>query len=343
MPSCLRLGLSWLCMAATLLASSAATAQTTLTASSWVPPGHMMHREVMLPWAAAVEKATQGRVKVNILPKGVSSPGGHFDAVRDGLADVSFSIHGYIPGRFSLTKITELPFLSDSAEPLSVAYWRIHEKYLARGGEHKGLKVLALFTHGPGQIYNNKRAVNGTADLGGIKFRVGGGMVNDVGTLMGANVTLKPAPESYELMSTGVVDGVFFPAESIDAFKIEKFIKYATLFPGGLYNTSFVFFMNEEVFNKLPKQDQDAIMSVSGEGFSRSAGRAWDNRDREANGVLAKGNVAVTQASPAFVEEVKKKTAVLEANWIKDANAKGIDGARVLAEFRDEIKKAAAR
>ena len=45
--------------------------------------------------------------------------------------------------------------------------------------------------------------------------------------------------------------GAFFPAEPINAFKIEKFIKYATLFPGGLYNTSFVFFINEEVFNKL--------------------------------------------------------------------------------------------
>ena len=335
--------LSLLCSAIAFWCSAGAAAQTVLTASSWVPPSNIMHRDMMVPWAAAVEKATQGRVKVNILPKGVSSPGGHFDAIRDGLADVSFSVHGYIPGRFSLTKITELPFLADHAEPLSVAYWRIHEKYLSAAGEHKGLKVLALFTHGPGQIYNNKRAVAGSGDLGGIKFRVGGGMVNDVGTLMGANVLLKPAPESYELMSTGVVDGVFFPAESVDTFKLEKFVKYATVFPGGLYNTSFVFFMNEAVFNKLPKQDQDAVMSVSGEGFSRSTGRLWDNRDREANAVLAKGNIVVTQASAAFIDDVKKKTAVLEANWIKDAAAKGIDGAKVLAEFRDEIKKAAAR
>ncbi len=327
--------------ACALLCCTAASAQTVLTASSWVPPGHMMHREVMLPWAAAVERATQGRVKVNILPKGVASPAGHFDAIRDGLADVSFSIHGYIPGRFALTKLTELPFLSDSAEPLSVAYWRMHEKYLAAAGEHKGLKVLALFTHGPGHIYNSKRAVNAAADLQGIEFRVGGGMVNDVGTLMGANVLLKPAPESYELMFSGVVDGVFFPAESIDAFKLTNLVKHATLFPGGLYNTSFVFFMNEAAFSKLPKADQDAIMAVSGEGFSRSAGRAWDQRDREANAVLAKSNVVTITASAAFVDDVKKRTSALDAGWIKDAAAKGVDGAKVLGEFREEIRKAA--
>ena len=63
-----RRAFSWLATAGSLLLSGAVSAQITLTASSWVPPGHLMHREVMLPWAAAVEKATQGRVKVNILP-----------------------------------------------------------------------------------------------------------------------------------------------------------------------------------------------------------------------------------------------------------------------------------
>jgi len=36
---------------------------------------------------------------------------------------------------------------------------------------------------------------------------------------------------------------------------------------------------------------------------------------------------------------MKAKTAHLETEWIKQANAKGIDGAKVLAEFRAEIKK----
>jgi TRAP-type transport system periplasmic protein len=326
-----------------LLAAGAAPAQTVLKASSWVPPGHLLHREVMVPWAAAVEQATQGRVKVEILPRGVASPAGHFDAIRDGLADVSFGVHGYVPGRFTLTKLTELPFLSDSAETLSVAYWRIHERHLARVGEHKGLKVLALFTHGPGQIYNAKKPIASLSDFAGLKFRVGGGMVNDVASLIGATTLLKPAPESYELMAGGVVDGVFFPAESVEAFKIDKFIKHATLLPGGLYNTSFAFFMNEDRFNKLPKADQDAILSVSGEAFSRAIGMAWDLRDKAANAVLANANVTVTTASPAFVSEMRKNTASLEADWVKDATAKGLDGAKVLAEFKEEVRKASAK
>ncbi len=324
-----------------------ATAQspspTVLQISSWVPPGHFIYRELMAPWAAGVEKASQGRIKVDTLPKGVSSPAGHFDAIRDGLADVTFNIHGYVPGRFTLTKLVELPFIGDNAEALSVAYWRMHEKHLARVGEHKGLKVLALFAHGPGQVYNSRKPINTLADLQGIKFRVGGGMVNDVGRLIGANTMLKPATESYELMSAGVADGVFFPAESVSTFKLEKFVKFATIFPGGLYNTSFVFFMNDDKFQKLSKADQDAIMSVSGEALSRSMGRVWDVRDREAVAILAKAGVSTVKAGNALVDDVLKRTVSLEADWIKDANSKGLDGARILSEFKEEIRKAAAR
>ena len=86
---------------------------------------------------------------------------------------------------------------------------------LAKLDEHKGVRVLGVFTHGPGQIFNTKRAVNSLKDLEGMKIRVGGGLVNDVAKALGTVPMLKPAPESYELLSQGVADGVFFPKEAI--------------------------------------------------------------------------------------------------------------------------------
>ena len=50
---------------------------------------------------------------------------------------------------------------------------------------------------------------------------------------------------------------MFFPFESIVSFKLDKVIGQATLFPGGLYSSAFGFFMNEDKWNKLSKQDQD--------------------------------------------------------------------------------------
>jgi len=279
-------------------------------------------------------------VKCNILPKPVVAPPATFDAVRDGLVDVSYSVHGYTPGRYVSTQVVELPFMGDSAEATSVAYQRIYDRSLAKLGEHKGLKVLAVFTHGPGIVYNSKRPINSLADMQGLKFRVGGGIVNEVGKAMGVNVTLKPAPESYELMSSGVMDGVFFPAESIESFKLEKLVRYKTTFPGGLYNTSFAFVMNEGTWNKITKADQDAIARLSGEAVARQFGRGWDAADRRGNAFMQSSGVVSTSAPKAFVDEVKAKTSALEAKWISDAKAKGLaNPEQVIKDYRAEIAK----
>jgi TRAP-type transport system periplasmic protein len=326
-------------VAAAVVTPALAQNNVTLTASSWLSPTHTLS-VTQAKWCEEVAKATAQRVKCNILPKPVSAPPGTFDAVRDGLADISFTVHGYTPGRFVLGQMAELPFLGDFSEATSVAYQRVYDKHLAKANEHKGIKVIAVFTHGPGMILNTKRSVNAPADMQGLKFRVGGGMVNEIGKALGMNVTLKPAPESYELLSSGVMDGVLFPAESVESFRLDKLIKHRTVFPGGLYNTSFVFMMNEAAWNKIGKDDQAAITKLSGEAAARMFGRGWDGVDRRSVALMQANNVTTVQANAAFVKEVKDKVGALEAKWAKDAAAKGVANPEaILKEFRAEISK----
>jgi TRAP-type C4-dicarboxylate transport system substrate-binding protein len=275
------------------------------------------------------------------VPRAVANPPGTYDAVKNGLADVSFTVHGYTPGRFVLTQMAEFPFLGDQAEPLSVAFNKVAMKYPAFAQEHQGVHVLAYFTHGPGTVFNTKRPVTRLEDLQGLKWRVGGGMVNEISKALGMNVTLKPAPDSYELLSGGVMDGTLFPAESIESFKIDKVIKYATTFPGGLYNTSFVLMMNPATYAKLDPAAKKAVDAASGEVAARIMGRNWDKVDRRAFGLMQANNVQVTKADAKFVADVKAKTSTLEQKWVQDAQAKGLSNAdKVLAEFRSEIAKA---
>jgi TRAP-type C4-dicarboxylate transport system substrate-binding protein len=322
------------------LACANAAAQTVLTASSWVPPTHSLSI-AQKEWCDLVEKNAGGKVKCNVLPRAVANPPGTFDAVKNGLADVSFTVHGYTPGRFLLTQMAEFPFLGDQAEPISVAFNKVamqHPEFLA---EHQGVHVLAFFTHGPGIVFNTKKPVTKVEDLQGLKWRVGGGMVNEIAKALGMNVTLKPATDSYELLSGGVMDGTLFPAESIESFKIDKIIKYATTFPGGLYNTSFVFMMNKAKYDKLTPEEKKAVDAASGEVAARIMGRNWDKVDRRAFGLMQANNVQVTKADAKLVADVKAKTNPLEQKWVKDAEAKGLKNAdKVLADFRAEIAKA---
>lgn len=318
-----------------------ASAQTVLTMSSWVGPSHPLTRDVLGGWAAAVEKATNGRVKMQMLAKHPVAAQGTFDGVRDGVMDVSYVTASYTPARHPLPLLAELPGSGGTAEINSVAFSRIHWKHLHKAGEYKGVKLLGVFTHGPGQMFLVKKPVNSVADIAGMKIRSGGGISEASAKALGASPLVKPAPESYEILASGVADGTFFPSESIKSFNLDKVVKHATIFPGGFYSSAFGFFMNEEKWNKLPKQDQDAIMSVSGEVLARLAGQAWDAADKGGMEALRAAGVNIQQASPAFIAEVRSRTETLANGWIQAANAKGLDGAKVLAEFREELKRVA--
>jgi TRAP-type transport system periplasmic protein len=319
-----------------------AAAQTKLTMSSWVSPTHPLTKSVLAVWAEQVEKATNGRVKLQMLPKHPSAAPGTFDAVKDDLVDVSYVTASYTPARHVLPLLPELPGGGTTATINSVAYSRIHWKYLHTAGEYKGVKLLGVFTHGPGQMFNTKLPINKIEDLAGLKIRTGGGIAEEMARVLGASAFVKPAPESYELLSSGVADGTFFPTESILSFKLGPVIKYATLFPGGFYSSAFGFFMNEDKWNKLAKEDQDAILSVSGEPLARVAGKAWDDADAAGIEEMKKLGVKIDDAPPELVKSVQERSRPVVEKWIQAANAKGIDGAKALAEFREEVKRVAA-
>jgi TRAP-type C4-dicarboxylate transport system substrate-binding protein len=316
-----------------------ASAQVVLTASSWLPPTHAL-TETQKEWCALLEQKTSGKVKCNLLPRGVAAPPATFDAVRNGLADISFTVHGYTPGRFVTTQMAEFPFLGNNSEPVSVAFQRVYAKTPAMAEEHKGVKVITVFTHGPGMVFNTKRPITKAEELLGLKWRVGGGMVNEISKSLGMNVTLKPAPESYELLSTGVMDGTLFPAESVESFKIDKVIKYGTTFPGGLYNTSFVFMMNQAKYDSLAPDVKKAVDEMSGEFAARMFGKAWDKVDRRGLAFMQANGVQLSKADAAFVKAVTEKTDPLVDGWAKAAEAKGMKEPRkALAAFRADIAK----
>ncbi len=322
-------------------AAQPAVAQTTLTMSSWVSPQHHLTSVVLQGWATEVEKATNGRVKFTMLPKHPSAAPGTFDAVRDGLVDLSYVTASYTPARHILPLMAELPGAGETALINSVAYSRIYWKYFDKVGEYKGVKQLGVFTHGPGQMFT-KRPVAGINDIQGLKIRTGGGIAEAVAKALGTSAFVKPAPESYELLQSGVADGVFFPLESVVSFKLDTVLEQATLFPGGMYSSAFGFFMNEDKWNKIPKEDQAAIEKLSGEHIARLAGASWDEADKKGMEALKKSGVKIVNANPAFVAEVQKRSAPIVDEWIKKANAKGVDAAKILAEFREELKKVAA-
>ena len=204
------------------------------------------------------------------------------------------------------------------------------------------MKLLGVFTHGPGPDVHQE-AGHRHRRLQGLKIRTGGGIAEAVAKALGASAFVKPAPESYELLKSGVADGVFFPLESIISFKLDTVLKYATLFPGGMYSSAFGFFMNEDKWNKLPKQDQDAIEKVSGEHARAPGRRSWDAADREGHRGAEEVRRQDRRRQPGL-RRPRCRSAPRRSSRTgsRRPTPRASTPRKVLAEFREELKKVAA-
>src|SRR5690606_8501580 len=143
----------------------------------------------------------------------------------------------------------------------SLAAWHTQQKFFAKADEHAGVHLLALWTHGPANVYMVNKPVTKVADVENAKIRVAGGMSDIVAKELGMTPFFAPASQAYEALSKGVADGIMFPAESVPGFKLEKIIRYGTNVPGGLYASSHYMIMNEAKYKGLSEKDRKAIDS----------------------------------------------------------------------------------
>jgi len=310
---------------------TAQAADVTLTISSWAPPTHGMNALMWPRLIEEMEAATDGRVTAEI-KYGLASPPAQYDLILDGAADFAWIFHGYSPGRFVATKMIELPGYEGNAEAASVADWRAHEKFLSDANEHKGVKLIALMTHGPGLLHTNAD-VNSLADINGMKLRLGGGVSGAVGAALGATGINVPAPKVYEKLASNAADGVMMPMEGKASFKLIEVAKNTFTVPGGFYRGSFAVIMNQDAFDGISAEDQAALEEVFGENLSRIAGQYWDQIDAVGLDALnATADNSLREASAEDVAAWNALTGPIISDVMDEVSAKGVD-AQAMRDF----------
>src|SRR5262245_3073610 len=244
-----------LAVAATLglgAAAAPASAQTTtLRVGNWLPPHHLIVRGIVEPWAQAIERETDGTLKFEIMPSAVGRPPEYFDFTVNGVVDVGYGFSGHNPNRFTMTQVMDLPFMSPDPWAGAAASWLTYARYGQRYGEHKGAHVVGLWVHSEPYIFMRSEPLRTLDDLKGKKIRVGGNVTGRIIQALGGAPLQLPPTEAQQAMASGVADGITFPTESIEFFKITPVIKGATRVPGGLYTDTFWLAFNEAKWNAL--------------------------------------------------------------------------------------------
>ncbi|MEM6460299.1 MAG: TRAP transporter substrate-binding protein [Pseudomonadota bacterium] len=324
---------------AALLSATTSFAQVELTYSSWIPWSHPVNENIYIPWMEAIEKESEGRITFKRLPKPVASPPAHLDAIRTGQADVAFSVHGYSRNQFTPYLFAELPFLGDSAETTSIALQRTHEKFLADKDLYKGVHLIGVNMHGPGQVHHSSKNMQAPADFEGQKFRTGGPIPLAVVEAWDGVSIRQPAPKSYEILSSGIADGILFPFESLPSFKITELVPYTTTMPGGWYSSSHYLMMNKRTYDSLSDEDKAIIDKYSGEAYASMAGRGWDKINAEGLEAAVAAGSNIQEASDELKTALEDLNSQFTTDFEQAVAETGLDGQELIEYFRGEVSK----
>jgi TRAP-type C4-dicarboxylate transport system substrate-binding protein len=328
-----------LALVAAAAISTAAHAQqkTEMKLAYFVGDQHAMSKW-LITWSEQLEKGSNGRIAVKRFPSAQMGPTpAHYDFARTGQADAVWFLHGGTPGRFPLTELINLPYLVGSAE-IGVKVLNdpgLRSKYL--DAEHKGVKVLMLFTHQPGNVNTTKKAVRSLDDLKGLRIRFASPTIRDFVAALGATPVGVPPPEQVEQMQKGTIDGVFIDYGGAGiAFKMGGVVKYTTELYS--YVASFGLVMNEDFWNKLPP-DLKKLVTDTTTGKEKEVGEAWDALDVPGKKALMDAGGEAIRLSPEENAKFRKIGAQVSEAKIKELEGKGLPARAVYDTMRQLSEK----
>jgi TRAP-type C4-dicarboxylate transport system substrate-binding protein len=288
------------------------------------------------PWAKDVEKATKGRVKVQIFPGDTlfKTKSDAVESVKLGIADVAFMYAWSFTPKFDLTDVLSVPFIVPNAEVAGRVTWALFQKFPEMQEQWKDVKVLTIWTTDPYVFITTKKQIKVLEDFKGMKMRVTAGMAVDMMKLLGGVPVTFPMPDSYLSLDKGVIDGMAAPGEAITGFRLYEIAKYYTMVPTTCVSQQLI--MNKKTWNDFPPDIQEAIMSVSVEsGAIRFGGGCFDRAWGLLPGTAKSAGKEMINYVPSKEEMnrwVERAGKPLWEAWIKKMESAGYPSARKIQE-----------
>ncbi len=325
---------------AVICLSSAQAAEVTLTLHHFLSPKTPTQTKFLEPWARKVEADSQGRLKIEIFPS--MSMGGKppelYRQVRDGAADIVWTLPGYTPGVFPRSEVFELPTVHrGNAEATNRA---IQDNFDLIAEDYKDVHPILIHVHAGNALHTVSRAVHAPEDVKGLKLRTPSRTGAWLIEAWKAEPVGMPLPALPQALSKGNVDGALVPFEIFPPFKLQQLTKYSIEGADkSRFGTSvFMFAMNKDRYSSLPDDLKKVIDDNSGAAWAGPIGKVWNGN--EAPGVALQAGSKDSKVI-ALGTEAKSKFDVIGQRvvdrWIAEATKSGIDAVRLVTEARASI------
>lgn len=315
-------------LAGVVLASSSgwAVSQTKWDMPTGYPPNNF-HTENIQLFAADVDKATGGKLKITVHAGGSLFKANEIKrSVQTGQAQVGEIIVSGLANEDPLFGLDSIPFLATGyadARKLWQASKAPTEARLAKAG----LKVLYSVPWPPQDIFSTK-PIQSAADLKGTKWRAYNPGTSRIAQIVGAQPVTIQAAELTQALATGAVNAFMTsPATAFDS-KIWEQLKYGYDVRAWLPKNLVI--VNQKAFDALDKAAQDALLKAA----SAAEQRGWqvsEEKNQYYLEQLTKNGMKVEPPSAALAADMKKIGETMIGEWAKQA---GPEGQAILDAYR---------
>jgi TRAP-type C4-dicarboxylate transport system substrate-binding protein len=217
-------------------------------------------------FAEEVAKRSGGEITAEVYPNSsLIKTNAQFAAMRKGALDISLYPMPYAGGELPETNIGLMPGLVSTYD--QGMSWKKQPigKALTDFLADKGI-ILLSWVWQAGGVASRSRPLVTPDDAKGLKVRGGSREMDMVLQAAGAAVLSVPSNEIYAAMQTGACDAGITSSTSLISFRLEEVAKFLTSGAGASYWFMLEpLMMSKSIFDALPKNQQDIILTVGRE------------------------------------------------------------------------------
>ena len=290
-------------------------------------PASNFHTENIAQFAADVDKATGGKLKITIHANASLFKAPEIKrAVQTDQAQIGEILISAYSNEDPVFGTDSIPFLATSYAD-AAKLWNASRKALQDRFAKQGMRVLYAVPWPPQGIYSNKPIAT-LADMKGLKMRTYNPATSRIAELAGAQPVTIQAAELAQAMATGAVNAnITSGATGYDSKAWEQ-VKY--FYDAQAWLPKNVVFVNDKSFNALDKPTQGALLKAATDAELRG----WKVSEEKTKWYLeqlAKNGMTVAPPSPALESDLKKIGETMTADWIKQA---GPDGQAIVDAYK---------
>ncbi|HYI28155.1 MAG TPA: TRAP transporter substrate-binding protein DctP [Bradyrhizobium sp.] len=295
------------------------------------PKGHYLVKLVLEPWMEQVSKRTNGAVSFEHYPaQQLGKATDMLKLTQTGVADIGYVAPAYASDKMPVSEVAMLPGAFAHSCQGTLAYWKLAKSGVIAEQDYAGnnIRLLLAVSLPQYRIFTVKQPVKDVADVAGLKLRSTGGAQDLTLRAIGAVPVRMAAPDAYESLSRGTMDGLLFPLESVVAYGADKLVKHAT---DGLGFGSFIvsYSISEASWKKLTPEIQKAMVDVANE-IIPSACQEIQKADETTKQKLEAAGARFEAVQPGKFKELMKG---VNKTWAEGLDARGKRGSDALREF----------